>query len=166
MARLLRFQINDSDSELLKYINMLQIKFYKPSDPYGEFSNFSLHSIYLDGKNWPTVEHYFQAQKFLNTPHEEAIRHLKKPMDARIHGQDRNKPLREDWEKVKNDVMEKAVFAKFSQHEALKKILLSTENSFLIEHTKNDSYWGDGKSGKGRNMLGHILMKVREQLKS
>lgn len=143
---------------------MLQIKFYKPTESYGEFSNFSPHSVRLDGKNWPTVEHYFQAQKFINTHHEEEIRNLKTPMEARNSGQDRSKPLREDWDRVKDNIMRKAVFAKFSQHDNLKKLLLSTQDAFLIEHTKNDSYWGDGRNGKGRNMLGQILMEVRDQL--
>ena len=36
----------------------------------------------------------------------------------------------------------------------------------LVEHTENDSYWGDGGDGSGRNMLGQILMQVRDELRS
>ncbi|MCA4824219.1 MAG: NADAR family protein, partial [Serratia rubidaea] len=71
-----------------------------------------------------------------------------------------------DWEIIKDDVMRVAVFAKFSQNVFLKEALLSTGNSILIEHTKNDSYWGDGGNGTGRNMLGIILMEVRELLRN
>ena len=36
----------------------------------------------------------------------------------------------------------------------------------IVEHTKNDAYWGDGGDGSGRNMLGRILMEVRRRLGS
>ena len=57
-----------------------------------------------------------------------------------------------------------AVFAKFTQHEELKKLLLKTGQAYLIEHTVNDNYWGDGGNGKGGNKLGKVLMKVREKI--
>ena len=56
----------------LKIQNMKSIVFYRVSEPYGEFSNFSPHPIKLKGLTWPTSEHYFQAQKFVGTEHEEA----------------------------------------------------------------------------------------------
>jgi O-acetyl-ADP-ribose deacetylase (regulator of RNase III) len=43
--------------------------------------------------------------------------------------------------------------------------LLSTGNDYLVEHTKNDSYWADGGDGTGKNMLGIILMEVRDSIK-
>ena len=141
------------------------IKFYKTTDEYGCFSNFAAYPIEIDGKLWPTSEHYFQAQKFAGTPHEEAIRQASSPMIAAHLGRDRSKGLRSDWEKVKDNIMLKAVRAKFSQHEDIAQILLNTKDALLIEHTKNDSYWGDGGHGRGKNMLGQILMQVREELK-
>lgn len=62
--------------------------------------------------------------------------------------------------------MYEAIHAKFSQHKELKKILLDTGDSSIIEHTKNDAYWGDGGDGSGRNQLGKTLMKVREELRN
>ena len=79
-------------------------------------------------------------------------------------GRDRSKSLRADWESLKDDLMRAAVWAKFTQHAALKDLLLSTGDSELIEHTKNDSYWADGGDGSGLNMLGRILMEVRSRL--
>ncbi|MFY0640990.1 MAG: NADAR family protein [Bermanella sp.] len=145
---------------------MNTIRFYKPTEPYGEFSNFSDHPVKIDGKTWPTTEHYFQAQKFKDTQYEEKIRLLSSPMEAMIAGQDKNKPLRKDWEQVKVDVMRTAIKAKFTQYDDLKQLLKSTQTSFLVEHTSNDSYWADGGNGRGRNMLGQILMEVRQQLDS
>lgn len=141
------------------------IKFYKPTDEYGFLSNFSAHSVSLQNKIWPTVEHYFQAQKFIGSKFEEEIRNLETPMEARNRGKDKGLPLRTDWEQVKNDVMREAVYAKFSQHKNLLNLLLKTGDAYLVEHTSNDSYWGDGGHGRGRNMLGHVLMETREKLK-
>jgi hypothetical protein len=67
---------------------------------------------------------------------------------------------------VKDAIMEHAVFAKFTQHDDLRASLLATGDATLIEHTKNDRYWGDGGDGTGRNMLGITLMKVREELRA
>lgn len=53
----------------------------------------------------------------------------------------------------------------FSQHEDLRALLLSTGDAKLVEHTENDAYWGDGGDGSGKNMLGRILVQVREQLR-
>ncbi len=61
--------------------------------------------------------------------------------------------------------MRRAVLAKFTQHEELRRILLATGDAMLVEHTRNDSYWGDGGDGRGRNMLGQILVSVREELR-
>ena len=39
--------------------------------------------------------------------------------------------------------------------------LLETDNAILIEDSKTDSFWGIGKLGRGKNMLGKLLIKVR-----
>ena len=57
-----------------------------------------------------------------------------------------------------------AVKAKFTQHIELSNLLISTGNAYIVEHTQNDSYWADGGDGSGKNMLGIILMKVRDEL--
>ena len=54
--------------------------------------------------------------------------------------------------------------AKFTQHPKLKKVLLDTGDRKIVEHTKRDSYWGDGGDGSGKNMLGILLMKLRSEL--
>jgi ribA/ribD-fused uncharacterized protein len=141
------------------------IRFYRVDDEYGCFSNFSPHPVKLKGKVWPTSEHYFQAQKFVGTAHEEEIRRVKSPMIAARMGRDRKRPLRHDWESVKDEIMFEVVRAKFTQHEELRKILSATGDAEIIEHTGKDSYWGDGGDGSGRNMLGKTLMLVREELR-
>lgn len=141
------------------------IKFYRVEEiPYGVFSNFSPHPIKLDGKVWPTSEHYFQSQKFSDRDIVRRVQHAKSPGEAAKIGRNKNNPLRADWEDVKDGIMRKAVMAKVVQHEDVRMILLSTGTAKLIEHTRNDNYWGDGGDGTGKNMLGKILMSVRREL--
>jgi len=96
------------------------------------------------------------------------------PREARDLGQ--KVQLRYDWDssdpreyysnyKVKDRVMYECVLAKFIQHHDLRAQLLATGDEELIEDSPIDSYWGCGKDGKGKNMLGKILMRVREELK-
>lgn len=142
------------------------INFYGVGDEYGCFSNFSPHPVVLKGKTWPTSEHYFQAQKFVGTPDEEEVRRAKSPMIAARMGRSRKRPLRKDWESSKDRIMHEAVLAKFTQHADLREILLGTGDSKIVEHTANDAYWGDGGDGSGKNRLGQILMRLREELRS
>jgi ribA/ribD-fused uncharacterized protein len=79
-------------------------------------------------------------------------------------GRDRTRPLRKYWEIIKDDVMRDAVRAKFTQYPELAVLLIETGDAEIIEHTKNDSYWADGGDGKGKNMLGKILMEIRSEL--
>jgi ribA/ribD-fused uncharacterized protein len=145
---------------------MRVIQFYSVSGEYGSFSNFSPHPVLLKGKTWPTSEHYFQAQKFAGTPDEEEVRRAKSPMIAARMGRSRKRPLRKDWESVKDAVMYEAVLAKFTQHADLRNLLLATADATIVEHTENDAYWGDGGDGRGKNRLGQTLMRVREDLPS
>ena len=146
-------------------MNPNQIRFYRLNEPYGEFSNFSPHPIKLKGQIWPTSEHYFQAQKFAGTRHEEAIQQAKSPMIAARLGRSREYPLRADWESVKDVIMREALEAKFNQHPVLRSLLVGTGNAELIEHTTNDNYWGNGGDGSGRNRLGELLMDLRTQFR-
>lgn len=142
-----------------------EIRFYAVGDDYGEFSNFADYPIQLGGERWPSSEHYFQAQKFDDAGYRRQIRSTRSPMQAARLGRDRRQKLRRDWESVKVGVMREALLAKFQQHPALAALLLSTGEAKLVEHTENDSYWGDGGDGSGRNMLGQLLMEVRARLR-
>jgi ribA/ribD-fused uncharacterized protein len=141
------------------------INFYSSSDEHGYLSNFAAYPINLDGKTWPTSEHYFQAQKFKEPEHQETIRKAGSPMIAARLGRSRKRPLRRDWESVKVAIMRKAVLTKFTQHAELREQLLATADAKIVEHTERDDYWGDGGDGSGKNMLGRILMEVREELR-
>lgn len=144
-----------------------EIFFYHSDQPWGELSNFSRHAVFLLDRMWPTVEHFYQAQKFAGTSHEELIRRSATPMLAKRqalslveeHG-------RGDWSEVKEQVMLHGLRAKFRQHPDLRERLLESGGRLLIEHTRNDDYWGDAGDGTGANRLGELLMQVRSELRA
>ena len=144
------------------------IRFYNRDEPYYEFTNFYAAPIDLDGKTWPTTEHYFQAQKFIGTPYLEMIRNFDRPRQA--FDLSRNPTVshwrRSDWEEIKIAIMKKALLAKFTQHKRLRQMLLNTGDNMLIEHTPYDKFWGDGGDGSGHNHLGLLLMEIRHDLKT
>ncbi len=74
-------------------------------------------------------------------------------------------PFRPDWEEIKDEVMYRAVLAKFKAYAELTELLLSTRQEEIIEKSTKDYYWGCGADGTGKNRLGKILMKVREDLR-
>ena len=144
----------------------MTIYFYSINNsPYSCFSNFSAHGFELNGVYWPTVEHYFQAQKFAGTPYEDQIRDAHSPKKAKELGRSRKLPLRPDWEEVKDDIMRQGVLLKFRTHASIREILLGTEGEELVENAPSDYYWGCGANGTGLNRLGQILMEIRTLLR-
>jgi hypothetical protein len=144
----------------------MPIYFYSNTDEYGALSNFSPHGIEMDGVWWPTVEHYFQAQKFHDADYREKIRATRTPKMAKSLGRSRALPIRGDWEEVKETLMLAACRKKYQTHAAVRELLLSTGEEQLIENAANDYYWGCGRTGSGKNRLGVILMQVRGELRA
>lgn len=140
-------------------------RFLDPSDPEtGYLSNFHAAAFALDGHPWPTVEHYFQAQKFVGTSWADAIRLAETARAAKELGQSTAPQLRPDWEEIKQRVMLKALVAKFVQNPDLARRLIENYRSRLVEASPTDIYWGEGLEGQGSNHLGLLLMAVREEL--
>eukprot|EP00250_Pteridium_aquilinum_P026038 c3215_g2_i1 orf=1-525(-) len=124
---------------------------------YGFMSNFYQAKVLIDGKTWPTTEHYFQAMKFAGVDDAllERVRAADSPGKAAALGRSKKFRHRKDWNegfvdkhgrftRVKLEVMRKALRAKFDQHLDLKEKLLATGGRKLVERTKKDRYWGDG----------------------
>jgi N-glycosidase YbiA len=144
----------------------MPIYFYRIHEkPYGCFSNFSPHGFELDDLFWLTSEHYFQAQKFPDSPYAEAIRLAETPGRAAEMGRDHRYHLRKDWEQVKDGIMFQAVLRKFETHADIRATLLGTKDAELVERTTYDYYWGCGSDGTGKNMLGKTLVQVRSVLR-
>jgi ribA/ribD-fused uncharacterized protein len=145
----------------------MTIYFYKVNEPYGCFSNFSPHRIHLQGADWQTVEHYYQAQKFVGTVDAALIPVIygaQTPDKAAALGRDRTRQVRPDWEQVKTQVMREAVLTKFLTHADIQVILISTGNELIVENSPTDYYWGCGENKTGHNYLGKILMSVRQEI--
>ncbi|OAB59832.1 Swarming motility protein ybiA [Phormidium willei BDU 130791] len=146
----------------------MTIYFYKADDDYGCFSNFSHHPITLGGQHWPTVEHYYQAHKFLGTldePLMAVIRQAPSPEAAARLGRDRRRQPRPNWNQIKPQLMYEAVTVKFLSHLDIQQILLNTGEEELIENSPVDYFWGCGADGSGQNHLGRILMTIRSELR-
>ncbi|WP_422909409.1 NADAR family protein [Pseudomonas sp. MAC6] len=149
---------------------MQEIRFYRANEkPYGALSNLYKREVLFEDVVYPTSEHAYQAGK----PRKEAVRDwiLAAPSPALVamaaHGLywwD----IRPGWSKVKFERMRAILLAKFTQHEDLKALLLSTGEARLVESATVDNEvnrtWGE-VNGKGKNMLGVLLMEVRDELR-
>lgn len=89
------------------------IRFYKEFGENGYLATYSNHGFYKDGIYWRTSEHYYQAQKFDNLEIKQKIANAATSKEASNIGRDRNLPLRENWDEIKNSIMFEAVYYKF-----------------------------------------------------
>jgi hypothetical protein len=134
---------------------------------YQYLSNFYRCSIMYEGMEYVSAENAFQAAKTLNMKERVPFQFCA-PGQAKHLG--KNLALREDWEQVKEQVMEEVLMIKFSIPD-LREKLLSTVGTYLVEGNDwHDCYWGKctcpTHNGQGQNALGKILMKVREAASS
>lgn len=150
---------------------MNDIRFYRASDkPFGAFSNLFKRPVEFQGEVFITAEHAYQAGK----PRKESVKQwlMAAPSPALLamaaHGLywwD----IRSDWSKIKFDRMRQVLRAKFTQHRDLRDLLLGTGDARLVESATVDNpvnrLWGE-VNGSGRNMLGVMLMELREQLRA
>ena len=141
----------------------MTIRFWNPDTPNGIFSNFAATPIVIDGDRYPTVEHYFQSQKASDSYDWKAIKEAATPKLAKQLG--RGVKLSTDWETKKCSVMLIGLQEKARQCLEFRQALLDTGDEELIEASPFDYYWGEGRDGSGRNMLGELLMDVRQMIK-
>tara|TARA_R110001599_G_scaffold64023_3_gene179208 strand:- start:867486 stop:868094 length:609 start_codon:yes stop_codon:yes gene_type:complete len=147
-----------------------EIHFYRSNEkPYGVFSNLHRTPVIFEGREFPTAEHAYQAGK----ASKEAVREwiLSAPTPSLVamaaHGL-YTWDIVPTWSKTKFDRMKDVLRAKFSQHEELRVLLLETGGARLVEAGTTDNLvnrtWGE-VNGKGKNMLGVLLMEVRDELR-
>ena len=124
-------------------------------------SNFYMTKVEYDGSIYPSSEHAYQAAKTTDLKDREWICSSKSPAEAKKRGKELH--IREDWDSVKVQIMEQILKSKFKNKELQQK-LLDTGNAKLVEgNWWGDTFWGFCR-GKGENMLGQLLMKIREEL--
>lgn len=128
---------------------------------YAFLSNFYMANVEYGGLVFTNNEAAFQAAKTTCRSVRKKFVGLK-PNEAKCKG--RSLVLRKDWEEVKYNVMLDVVRNKFLQNPDLADKLVATGTEELVEgNTWGDRTWGK-VDGVGKNWLGEILMKVREEL--
>lgn len=148
-----------------------EIRFYRASEkPYGAFSNLYRREVIFEGETFVTSEHAYQAGK----PRKKAVRDwlMAAPSPSLLamaaHGL-YYWDVAPGWSTTKFDRMREILRAKFEQHDDLRELLLSTGDARLVESATVDNevnrLWGE-VNGVGKNMLGVLLMEVREELRS
>jgi ribA/ribD-fused uncharacterized protein len=143
----------------------MAIWFYSKTPGYEWLSNFADCRFTLDGVRWPSVEHYYQAQKYAGSPAAAEIQRAESADRARKLGQNRSLTPRADWDAVKLEVMRCAVEAKFTQDRDLGERLVGTGGEELIHESNTDTFWGRTRDGLGDNWLGVLLMQTRAGLR-
>jgi len=139
--------------------------YFSRSDADHAFSAWSKHPFELEGKEWPSVEHYFQAMKFEDEQYQEKIRLAENPKQARKLGRRRLKKIRKDWKDVKVVYMTRALYTKCRTYPNIANELLETNDQKLVENSVYDYFWGCGRDRLGKNMYGQVLMNVRNKLR-
>jgi ribA/ribD-fused uncharacterized protein len=149
------------------------IEFYRRDEPYYWLSNSSDHPIYLDGVRYATAEHLFQSLKFLGHRPDivSKIRKLSSPTDVIKESRKNITHVKKGWIGKRENVaaMREVLLLKFSQHTILKRQLLLTGDSELVEASPTDAFWGSGAGAgfnSGRNELGKALVRTRETIRS
>ncbi len=158
------------------------ITFYDSSKPYFELANAYpiSHDIMIDDHSWPTVEHYFQAQKFKDKRIRDRI--AQTPAITTVFNivEQNIQKIDPEWYQVpatavdqsvsslplNEQVMLKALRIKFAQ-KPFKNVLLNTDDAYLKADVPDDPVWGySAREQAGINLLGKMLMHVRNELRA
>ncbi len=131
------------------------------------FSNFSSFAVRWKGKLWPTSEHAYQAAHFFATAPALAAKILKarSAHDALKLARANTAKFPNNWDDVRFDIMTDIVRHKVQQHPYVQYKLMLTGKRLLIEDSFRDAVWGWGPRKTGRNELGKIWMKIRDELR-
>ncbi len=130
------------------------------------FSNFSSFSVKWKGRLWPTSEHAYQASHFFKTAPQlvEKIYLSKSAHEAYKIAKSNGDKAPRNWKSVKVRIMENIVKAKLKQNPYVAHKLAQTGKKEIIEDSPKDSFWGWGNDKKGRNELGKIWVRLRDEI--
>lgn len=139
--------------------------FVSMTDSLDPLAPFSRHGFVLEGLEWPSVEHYYQAMKFDDTTHREQIRTAPHPAKAHKLGRKRRPRIRRDWDQIRETIMIRGTYTKCRTHDDVAAALLATGAKALVENSQYDYFWGIGRDGRGHNRYGKVLSQVRARLR-
>lgn len=137
-------------------------KIIRFSGDYRFLSNFFICDIKIGNVIYKSAEHAYQAMKTFNEDERKAIRNASTPSEAKKLGG--TVTMRKNWDKIKVGIMRMILKQKFLKDEILRKKLILTRGYILEEgNSWGDIFWGiyPCNSGKGKNMLGKLLMEIR-----
>lgn len=154
--------------------------FWHEYDAFGELSQWYTSPFVIEGIRYETAEQYMMAKKALlagDLEHYILIMHEKDPAQCKKYGKNVRALDVAAWNNCKEEVVYHANLAKFTQNPVLKDLLLSTGHKVLAEASPYDKIWGIGLEAanpdsadptkwKGDNLLGKILMRIREELRT
>ena len=130
-------------------------------DEFRWLSNFYECPVYYDGLFFSSSEAAYQSAKTLDEYGKQRFLSLS-PSKAKKLGTEIK--VRKDWPEVKVSIMKEILLDKFTRNEDLKQLLIDTRDMYLVE----ENYWGDtfwgSCNGKGKNILGILLMEIRNQI--
>lgn len=148
---------------------MTEIRFYRANEkPYGAFSNLYRRPLLFENTSFATAEHAYQAGKARKPEVRAWLMAAPSPalLAMAAHGL-YQWDIAPSWSRIKFDRMRAVLHAKFTQHDDLREMLLSTGAARLVESATVDNavnrLWGE-VNGVGKNMLGVLLMELRTQL--
>lgn len=129
-------------------------------------SNFYPIRVQYEERWYPSSEHAYVAAKTLD--HDLRTKIAQIPSAGQVKKYGRKIDLREDWEQVKVAEMQKILESKFSPFRSdvtIRSWLDNTAPRQLIEgNTWGDTFWGQCPIGTGKNMLGKLLMSLRDDI--
>lgn len=132
------------------------------------FDNFSSFQVDWRGLRWPTSEHAYQASHFFETAPElaEQIYSARSAHEAYKLAKANGDKAPENWEEIKVGIMEDICRCKLQQNPYVREKLLLTLDYEIVEDSPKDSFWGWGADRQGRNELGKIWMRLRDELRN
>ena len=145
----------------LRKVESQPIKFKGPGS---SFSNFYAVPLHMWGMTFASSEHAFQYRKAVEMNQHvtaEKIRQAPTARDAQLVA--KTIQTNDRWSHIKQSVMYELIQEKAKQCPTFHKDLQASEGRLLVEDTPHE-YWGRGQSGSGLNMLGRLLMTLRENL--
>ena len=130
--------------------------------------NFSSFQVFWHGRLWATVEHAYHAAKYFGVAPEvvEKIANARSAHEACQIGRSYKSIRRPDWAERKVQIMEEICRCKMTQHEYVRRKLLETGDLLIVEDSPKDAFWGWGPNRDGRNELGKIWMRLRDELRA
>jgi len=149
------------------------VYFRKTKDLYGGLSNMcSGYPIQIDGELFLTSESLYQVCRFNEySDIQRLIQNEKSPMSSKMKSKKYISNTRSDWDDVRVDIMNWCIRVKLKCNwNKFGNLLLSTGNKQIVEDSHKDRFWGcvvdDNNDLVGRNVLGKLLMNLRNELKS